>query len=321
MDELRAAVCQFEHLAGDKATNFKKIEAFVGQAMEAGVKLLAFPECCITGYWFLRKRTRSELVELAEEVPSGPSTQRLLKLASNTKMTIGAGLLEREGEKLSNTYVVAMPDGRWAKHRKIQAFEHEAISPGNQYTVFQIDGGVKVGILICYDNNILENVRITALMGAQVLLAPHQTGGCNSVSPFGLKPIDQNLWRNRKSDPDAIQRELLGPKGKAWLMRWLPSRAHDNGLFILFANGIGIDDDEVRTGNSMILDPYGRTMAETNEPGDAMVIADLDLSLINMSTGRRWLKSRRPEMYGRLVEKTGIERDTREVRFGKDLNS
>ena len=45
---------------------------------------------------------------------------------------------------------------------------------------------------------------------------------------------------------------------RAMLMRWLPARAHDNGLFLVFANGIGVDDDEIRTGNSMILDPYGR---------------------------------------------------------------
>ena len=46
-------------------------------------------------------------------------------------------------------------------------------------------------------------------------------------------------------------------------MRWLPSRAHDNGLFLIFSNGVGADDDEVRTGNAMILDPYGRILAES----------------------------------------------------------
>ncbi len=173
----------------------------------------------------------------------------------------------------------------------------------------------RAGVLICYDNNIIENVRITALAGAQVLLAPHQTGGCNSASPHGMKPIARALWDNRAKDPAAIRAELLGPNGKAWLMRWLPSRAHDNGLFILFANGVGIDDDEIRTGGAMILDPYGRTLAETNEPADAMVTADLDLSLIPPSTGRRWLRARRPNLYGPLTVPTGEEQDTRAVRF------
>lgn len=315
MATLRVASVQFEHLAGDKEANFAKVEAFVERAGRERVRLIVFPECCITGYWFLRKLSLEELRAIAEAVPGGVSSQRLLALARRFGMTIGVGLIEADGERIYNTYVVAMPDGQWRRHRKIQAFEHEHISAGNEYTVFDLPQGVRVGVLVCYDNNIIENVRITALMGAQVLLAPHQTGGCNSVSPHAMKPIDQAIWRNRAQNPAAIRAELLGDKGKAWLMRWLPARAHDNGMFLIFSNGVGIDDDEVRTGNAMILDPYGRTIAATNEPADEMVIADLDLDLIPQSTGRRWLKARRPELYGPLTVATGNERDTRVVRF------
>ena len=230
-------------------------------------------------------------------------------------MTIGAGLVESDGDRFYNSYVVAMPDGQWRCHRKIQAFENEHISAGDTYTVFDTPMGVRIGVLICYDNNIGENVRINALMGAQILLSPHQTGGCDSMSPHGMKTIDPALWHNRAANPVAIQSEILGPKGKGWLSRWLPSRAHDNGMFLLFSNGVGIDDNEVRTGNAMILDPYGRTLAETNEPADAMVMADLDLTLIPQSTGRRWLRARRPNLYGPLTVPTGIEQDTRVVRF------
>ena len=53
---------------------------------------------------------------------------------------------------------------------------------------------------------------------------------------------------NRHADPAAIEAELRSEKGRGWLMRWLPTRAHDNGLFLLFANGVGVDDDEIRTG-------------------------------------------------------------------------
>ena len=91
-------------------------------------------------------------------------------------MTIGAGLIERDGDgKLYNSYFVAMPDGRWACHRKLHVFVSEFLSPGNQYTVFDTPHGCRVGVLICYDVNIGENVRITALQGADVLIAPHQT--------------------------------------------------------------------------------------------------------------------------------------------------
>jgi predicted amidohydrolase len=133
-----------------------------------------------------------------------------------------------------------------------------------------------------------------------------------------MKPIPRALWDNRHTDPAAIDAALTGASGRAWVMRWLPSRAHDNGLFVLFANGVGVDDDEIRTGHAMILDPYGRTVAESDAADDALVVADLDLSLIPMSTGRRWLRARRPDLYRPLTIPTGDERDTRSVRFNTD---
>jgi predicted amidohydrolase len=132
-----------------------------------------------------------------------------------------------------------------------------------------------------------------------------------------MKPVDPAIWARRKEDPGACEAELCGPKGRGWLMRWLPSRAHDNGMFLLFANGIGPDDDEIRTGNAMILDPYGEIIAETRSAEDAMVCADLDASLLETSSGRRWLRARRPELYESLAKRTGREQETRRVRFGQ----
>src|SRR6266850_4169422 len=123
------------------------------------------------------------------------------------------------------------------------------------------------------------------------------------------------LAANRLADPESIEREFRGDKGRGWLMRWLPSRAHDNGLFLIFSNGVGVDDDEIRTGNSMILDPYGRILAETSKAGDAMVIADLDASLLADATGRKWIRARRPDLYGPLTVPTGLECDTRTLKF------
>jgi hypothetical protein len=87
-------------------------------------------------------------------------------------------------------------------------------------------------------SNIGENVRATALKGAEVLLAPHQTGGCDSLDPHTTGLVDKALWENRHADPAAIEAELRGPKGRGWLMRWLPARAHDNGLFLVYSNGV-----------------------------------------------------------------------------------
>jgi predicted amidohydrolase len=305
-----------EHVVGDKRANFEKVERFVVEASQKGGELIVFPECCITGYWFLRRQDKQQLQLLAERVPEGSSTQRLLALAHQYKMTIGAGLIEVDSaDRMFNSYVVAMPDGRCHWHRKIHAFESDFILAGDQYTVFDTPQGCRVGVLICYDNNIIENVRMTALAGAEILLAPHQTGGCNSSSPHAMKPVDKNVWNNRHADPSALQREFQGPKGRGWLMGWLPARAHDNGMFLIFSNGVGVDDDEIRTGNAMVFDPYGRVIAESSSLVDDMIIADLDASLLEKCTGRRWIRTRRPELYGPLAQPTGKEESTRKVRF------
>lgn len=316
MRNIRVAATQFQHEASDKTHNMALIQKMLGDARRQGVEIIAFPECCISGYWHLRKLDRSELVALAEPVPNGPSSQTLLAWSRESGMTIGAGLVEIDDDgRMFNTYFVAMPDGTWARHRKIQAFEHDDISPGDTFTVFDTPHGCRVGVLICYDNNIFENVRCTALLGAEILLAPHQTGGCNSGSPFGMKPVDRRLWDNREQDPAALHAELVGDKGRGWLMRWLPSRAHDNGLFLIFSNGVGPDDDEVRTGNAMVIDCYGRIIRETARAGDDLVVADLDASLRDRCTGLRWMKARRPELYGPIASSTGREQSTRLVRF------
>ena len=273
---------------------------------------------CLTGYWHARTLDRAGWEALSEPVPEGPYTARLLGLARELGMVIGMGLVERAGGSLYNAYVVALPDGRCHRHRKIHAFESPHVASGDGFTVFDTPLGVRVGVLICYDLNILENVRATALLGCDVLLAPHQTGGTDSRSPHAMKPIDPALWHRRDEDPEALRREFQGDKGRGWLMRWLPSRAHDNGLFLLFANGVGLDDGEVRTGNAMILDPYGRVVAESRAIEEDLVVADLDLSLLPLSTGRRWIRARRPELYGSLTVPLGHELGPREARFSED---
>ena len=312
---LRVASVQFESAPSDKEANFRKIEDFTARAARAGAGLVVFPECCITGYWFIRNLSTPDLAALAEPIPNGPSTRRLVDLARRHGVTIGAGLVEAGDGVFHNSYVVALPDGTTHRHRKLHSFEHDAIRSGTDLTVFDLPEGFRAGVLICYDCNLVENVRLTALRGAEVLIAPHQTGAVRSRNPHLMGLIERTVWENRHRDPEAIRREFLGDKGRGWLMRWLPSRAHDNGLFLVFSNGVGVDDDEIRTGNAMILDPYGRVLAETCAAGDDMVVADLDASLLEQATGRLWIRARRPELYGPLAQRTGNERDTRFVKF------
>jgi predicted amidohydrolase len=294
---IRTGSVQFNHRPSDKLANLEIIRRFTSSAAERRVDLLVFPEMCITGYWHVRKLARHEIVALSEPVPDGPSTQSLMALACESGMTIGAGLIERsEEDTLYNTYVVAMPDGTYAKHRKLHCFISQYMASGSDFNVFDIPQGCRVGLLICYDNNIVENVRLTALRGAEILLAPHQTGGCDSRSPRSMKRIDPQLWLSRREDPQPIKQACRGPNGRGWLLH-----------------------DEVRTGNAMILDPYGEIIAESESVDDDLVVADLDPSLLHMCTGVRWMSARRPELYGPLTQPTGRERDIREARFSDSL--
>ncbi len=316
MRDIRVAAVQFQHAPGDKQANLDTVTSFTRQAAKQGVEILVFPECCITGYWHLRHLSRNDIRALAEPVFDGPSSQALLALSREHGLTVGAGLLELgEDGNVYNTFVVAMPDGQMRRHRKIHAFISAHVSSGSEYTVFDTPHGCRVGVLICYDNNIGENVRITALQGAEILLAPHQTGGCALKDPHTMGRVEREAWDRREENPAAIEAEFRGPKGREWLMRWLPTRAHDNGLFLVFANGVGPDEDEVRTGNAMILDPYGRVLEETWKARDEMVVADLDASLRDQCTGLRWMRTRRPELYGPIAQPTGTETDTRSLRF------
>src|SRR5690349_9059355 len=110
---MRVASVQFEAAPGDKRANLAKIRAFVERAAAQHIDLVVCPECCITGYWFLRNLSNDQITALAEPVPGGPSVQAVVALARQHGITIGAGLIELgEDGELYNTYVVALPDGR-----------------------------------------------------------------------------------------------------------------------------------------------------------------------------------------------------------------
>ena len=77
MQPIRVASVQFEHAPGDKKANLARIKSFVAEAKKEKVQLIAFPECCITGYFFLRHLSREEIFSLSEPVFKGPSSQEL----------------------------------------------------------------------------------------------------------------------------------------------------------------------------------------------------------------------------------------------------
>ncbi|HEX2609205.1 MAG TPA: nitrilase family protein [Flavisolibacter sp.] len=302
MQNLIVATAQFENKSGDKSYNLSVIDRLSRRAAEAGAQVIAFHECSVTGYTFARKLSREQLLELAERIPDGESIRALQKIAERHHITVLAGLFEKDEQgHLYKAYVCVDKDGLKAKYRKLHPFINPHLTPGDQYCVFDLHGW-KCGILICYDNNIIENVRATKLLGADIIFMPHVTM-CTPSSRPGAGFVDPQLWEKRHTDPTLLRIEFDGMKGRDWLMKWLPARAYDNAVYAVFSNPIGMDDDQLKNGCSMILDPFGDVLAECRTLGDDLVIATLTPEKLEQAGGYRYLKARRPDLYRDIIGK------------------
>ncbi len=299
MKDLNIAVAQFQPSDGDKGYNLGVMDKLVRQAKDQGAQVISFHEMCITGYTHCQDLSRAHLMDLAEDLTQSPSCQHLQKMAAEHDMVILAGLVERCEGKLYNTYICVDASGLVATYRKLHPFISDYLTPGDKYVTFEIHGW-KCGILICYDNNVIENVRATALLGADIIFAPHVTGCTPSPMP-GRGYVDDGLWQQRRENPEALRREFDGPKGRAWIMRWLPARAYDNGVYYIFTNPIGYDGAHLKNGNSLILDPYGEVLNEVRSFDDAVVTATITADKLTLAGGHRYRKARRPELYRHII--------------------
>ncbi|MEY4114013.1 MAG: hypothetical protein RLZ76_706 [Bacteroidota bacterium] len=302
MKTLKIATAQFENRSGDKNYNLSVIEKLSAKAAAEGADVIAFHECSITGYSFARKLNREQILALAEPIPVGSSILKLREIAGKYNIVVLAGLFEKDSnDDIFKAYVCVDKNGLVAKYRKLHPFINQHIKPGNQYCVFEILGW-KCGILICYDNNIIENVRATKLLGADIIFMPHVTM-CTPSSRPGAGFVDPVLWENRNNDPTSLRIEFNGMKGRDWLMKWLPSRAYDNAAYVVFSNPIGMDDDQLKNGCSMIIDPFGDILSECQTFEDSFVISNITPEKLTLAGGYRYMKARRPELYKEIIGK------------------
>lgn len=300
MEQLKISTAQFENASGDKEYNLSVIDRLSRKAADEGSKVIAFHECSVTGYTFARNLSQAQMLALAEFIPDGPSILRLTEIARNNDMAICAGLFEKDAEdNLFKAYVCVDKNGLVAKFRKLHPFINPFLTPGNEYCVFELYGW-KCGILICYDNNIIENVRATRLLGADIIFMPHVTMCTPSTRP-GAGFVDPRLWENREIDPTSLRLEFDGMKGRDWLMKWLPSRAYDNGIYVVFSNPIGMDDNQLKNGCAMIIDPFGDILAECRTLGDGIVSAVITPEKLTQAGGYRYTNARRPELYADII--------------------
>lgn len=212
---------------------------------------------------------------MAEPIPGGSSIAQLIEYAKEYEIAIVAGLFEKDADgNLFKAQICVDKNGLIGKHRKLHPFINPSLSPGDSYTVFDLFGW-KCGILICYDNNIIENVRATTLLGADIIFMPHVTMCTPSPRP-GAGFVDPELWKDKAANGELLRQEFDGLKGRGWLMKWLPARAYDNAIYAVFSNPIGMDDDQLKNGCSMIVDPYGDIIAECRLLDNEITIAELN---------------------------------------------
>ena len=302
MKNLKIATAQFENKSGDKACNLSIIKGLSAKAAQQGADVIAFHECSVTGYTFARHLDKQQMLDVAELIPDGPSIQELTAYASEFNIIILAGLFEKDADdNLFKAYVCVDKNGLVAKHRKLHPFINPHLTAGNSYTVFDLQGW-KCGILICYDNNVIENVRATKLLGADIIFMPHVTMCTPSTRP-GAGFVDARLWLDKEANSELLRSEFDGLKGRSWLMKWLPARAYDNAIYAVFSNPIGMDDDQLKNGCSMIVDPYGDVIAECRSLDNEIVVAEVSADKLSLAGGYRYIKARKPELYADIIGK------------------
>ncbi len=227
--------------------------------------LWILPELATTGYLFA---DRDELARLAEPIP-GPSTEALVRRCAELGTTLVVGIAERFGRALYNSAAYLGPDGVRGVYRKVHLFEREklAFDPGpDPFRVFG-GGGLRLGIMICFDWMFPEAARSLALLGADLIAHP-----ANLVLPH-------------------CQDAMV-------------TRALENGVFVATANRVGLEERAGRslrfTGHSQVVGPRGEIIVRGGESGDEVLVATIDVSRARekrITDHNDRLRDRRPECY------------------------
>jgi predicted amidohydrolase len=240
---MRIAVVQTYPSIADTVGNLATAAESLREAADAGVDLVVFPECALTGYLF---ESLEEGMAVAETFP-GALTTSLAQLAREHGLHLIAGLLERSGDVLYNSAVLVGPEGHIGTYRKTHTLclgiDRFATQGDIPYTVYDLPFG-RIGILICYDLRFPEAARTLALAGAQLIVLPTNWPQSSTIMP-----------------------EVFAR-----------SRAAENRVYLAAADRVGSERGEWFLGRSVIVSPTGDILREAGSTHPEMLLADLDLS-------------------------------------------
>ncbi|MFG3499111.1 carbon-nitrogen hydrolase family protein [Streptomyces sp. NPDC047928] len=279
---LRTALLQSSGQLGDVAANLKVLDEAAASAAATGAGLLVAPEMFLTGY-----AIGSDIPRLAEPA-DGPSAEAVAAIAVRHGLAIAYGYPEREGGTDTEAGTATAPapvynaaqligaDGaRLANYRKTHLFgdfEQRWFTPGERPVVQAELGGLRVGLMICYDVEFPENVRAHALAGTDLLLVP-----------------------TALMHPAEVVAEAV-----------VPVRAFENQLYVAYANRAGLEGEFEFVGLSALAGPDGTARARAGRGGE-LIVADADPDLLRVSReANPYLRDRRPGLY------TSLTRDARD---------
>lgn len=238
---MRIGFLQMRPRFGSVEHNVERIESKLERVRDATVVL---PELATTGYLFESKR---EALALAEPA-NGPSLLRLREVARAQQLTLCVGFAERAGRRVFNSAATITPSGRTYVYRKTHLFDREKLtfdrSPDKRLTT--VGTRPRYGIMICFDWVFPEVCRSLALAGARIVLHPS-----NLVLPY-------------------CQAAMV-------------TRAVENRVFTVTCNRVGTESragTRLRfTGQSRIVDPGGRVLAQAGVREEALKLVRIDPDL------------------------------------------
>ena len=265
---------------GDKESMIEKHINYARQAAEQGAQVMCFQEL-FYGPYFCQVQDR-QYYGYTEAIPNGPTTEKMQKLAEETKMVLIVPMYEEDGTGIYyNTAAVIDANGSYlGKYRKthipqIDGFwEKFYFRPGNLgYPVFDTAIG-KVGVYICYDRHFPEGARMLGLNGAEIVFIPSATS----------RGLSQHLWKIEQT-----------------------SHAIANGYFVGTINRVGIEKDIGPNdfyGQSYFCTPRGEFVGNVGDAHDEeLIIRDMDFGLIKeVRNVWQFYRDRRPDMYDKIVD-------------------
>ena len=280
----KLALIQLE-ASDDPSKNIENTKLAIQRAADGGAQIVCTQELFNTLY-FCDKQDE-ENFDLAVEIP-GKMTAEFSELAKSLNIVIVASTFEKRAKGIyHNTAFVIDADGTYlGKYRKMHipqdpCFEEKFyFTPSDDgYRVFDTKFG-KLGVLICWDQWYPEAARLTALMGAELLIYPTAIGW--------LEEDDADTRKKQYEAWQTIQR----------------SHAIANGCFVAAINRCGKEAVTEFWGQSFVADTFGKVIAEGAVDEEAIVYADLDFS--EMDTQRciwPFFRDRRVDSYGGITKR------------------